>query len=98
MTVPEHMQMEHIVLRFKKERFPYIVSKPIHPSQRVLSEEECTLQIDVRPNNELTSLIFSFCPDVEVMEPAWFRAEIVEKMKENIRKYISLKQDDADGK
>lgn len=86
-TVPDNARIEHIVLRFRKERFPYIVSKPIHHSQRVISEEECTLQIDVRPNNELTSLIFSFCPDVEVMEPAWFRAEIAEKMKENLQKY-----------
>ena len=97
-TVPEQVQIEHVVLRFKKERFPYIVSKPIHPSQRVLSEEGCTLQIDVCPNNELTSLIFSFCPDVEVMEPAWFRTEIVEKMKANIQKYISEKPDGAEGK
>ena len=90
-TVPENTEVEHIVLKFEKGRFPYIVSKPIHQSQKVLSEEECILQIDVRPNNELTSRIFSFFPDVEVLEPAWYRNEIKEKIIFNIQKYMSMK-------
>lgn len=89
-TVPDEAQVEHIILKFDRKRFPYVVSKPIHHSQRILSEEECTLQIDVRPNKELSSLIFSFCPDVEVMEPAWYRTEIEEKLKENMRKYLPV--------
>lgn len=89
-TVPDKARIEHIILKFDRKRFPYIVSKPIHHSQRILSEDECTLQIDVRPNKELTSLIFSFCPDVEVVEPAWYRTEIGEKMKESMKKYFSM--------
>ena len=48
-TVPkEHPIAEKVVLKFDPARFPYIVSKPIHPSQEVISEEEHTLQITVR--------------------------------------------------
>ena len=96
-TVPDNTGIEHIVLKFEKDRFPYIVSKPIHQSQKVLSEEECVLQIDVRPNNELTSRIFSFFPDVEVLEPAWYRNEIKEKILFNMQKYLPVKLDCTEG-
>lgn len=96
-TVPENTEVEHIVLKFEKDRFPYIVSKPIHQSQKIISEDECILQIDVRPNNELTSRIFSFLPDVEVLEPAWYRDEIKEKIIFNIQKYTSVKLDCIEG-
>lgn len=96
-TVPDNTEVEHIVLKFEKNRFPYIVSKPIHQSQKIISEDQCVLQIDVRPNNELTSRIFSFFPDVEVLEPAWYRNEIKEKIKFNMQKYISVKLDCTEG-
>lgn len=96
-TVPDNTGIEHIVLKFEKNRFPYIVSKPIHQSQKIISEDQCVLQIDVRPNNELTSRIFSFFPDVEVLEPAWYRNEIKEKIKFNMQKYISVKLDCTEG-
>lgn len=92
-TVPENTEVEHILLKFEKDRFPYIVSKPIHQSQKIISEDKCILQIDVRPNNELTSRIFSFFPDVEVLEPVWYRNEIKEKIKFNMQKYFSVKLD-----
>lgn len=76
-----------VVLRFTPERFPYAVSKPIHQSQQVLSEEDCTVQIEVRPNKELYTQIFSYFPDVEVLSPEAMRAEVRQKIEENLRKY-----------
>lgn len=82
------MAPEIIVLRFSSGRFPYVVSKPLHPSQQTLSEEECTIQLSVHPNHELRNLIFSFIPDVEVLSPAWYREEMKKKIEENLRKYF----------
>ena len=82
--------LEHVQLKFDEERYPYIVSKPIHQSQRIVSDEEHIIQIDVRPNKELKSLIFSFCPQVEVLSPEWLRQEIKEKIEENIKKYTTV--------
>ena len=49
-TIPDDdVQKETVVLKFEPDRFPYVVSKPIHHSQKVLSEEDCILQIEVRP-------------------------------------------------
>lgn len=91
-TVPkEHPVAEKVVLKFDAARFPYIVSKPIHPSQEVISEEDYTLQISVRPNKELESRIFSYGPQVEVLEPEWLRQQIEEKIEETLKKYTSGK-------
>jgi predicted DNA-binding transcriptional regulator YafY len=96
-TVPkEHPMAEKVVLKFDAARFPYIVSKPIHPSQEVISEEDCTLQISVRPNKELESRIFSYGPQVEVLEPEWLRQQIEEKIEETLKKYSSGKNDCTD--
>ena len=93
-TVPkEHPIAETVILRFDPARFPYIVSKPIHPSQEVISEEEHTLQITVRPNKELEAQIFSYGPQVEVLEPKWLRQQIEEKIAETLNKYLSRKED-----
>lgn len=96
-TVPENTEVEHIVLKFEKDRFPYIVSKPIHHSQKVLSEDECVLQIDVRLNNELYSRIFSFFPQVEVLQPTWLREDFQKKISENLKKYLSVQKDYTEG-
>ena len=93
-TIPdEPIKKETIVLKFDSDRFPYVVSKPIHHSQIVLDEEQCTIQIEVRPNNELYSRIFSFFPQVEVMEPKWLRESFCKKIENNLKKYLSVKDD-----
>ena len=83
----KHPDLEHVVLKFAKERFPYVVSKPIHLSQQVVNAEDGTLSIDVRINRELEQNIFSFGQQVEVLSPEWFRNQIVEKYKEIIKIY-----------
>ena len=82
-----HPDIEHVVLRFAKERFPYAVSKPIHQSQQIVNAEEGILSIDVRVNRELEQNIFSFGQKVEVLSPEWFRNQIKEKYKEIVKIY-----------
>ena len=90
-TIPDKgVEKEHIVLQFTQGRFPYVSSKPIHQSQEIVSEEDCTVSIDVRPNNELVTQILSFGPDVEVLEPQSFREQIITKVKEYNKKYSLL--------
>ena len=90
-TIPDAgVGLERIVLRFAKERFPYIMSKPIHHSQSRVPGTDCEVSIDVRPNRELRQQLFSFIPDIEVVSPAWLRAAIQEKIEENLKKYRSM--------
>ena len=83
----KHPDVEHVILRFAKERFPYVVSKPIHQSQKIVNSEDGTLSIDVRINRELEQNIFSFGQQVEVLSPEWFRNQIIEKYKEITKIY-----------
>lgn len=80
---------EKVVLRFSEHRFPYVVSKPLHPSQKTCDEPN-TISIHVKPNRELSQQIFSFIPDVEVLSPDWLRQEIKVKIEENLQKYLSV--------
>jgi hypothetical protein len=83
----KHPDVEHVVLKFPKGRFPYVVSKPIHHSQQIVSSDDGILSIDVRVNQELEQTIFSFGQQVEVLAPEWFRDQIKEKYKEIIKIY-----------
>ena len=83
----KHPDIEHVVLKFAKERFPYVVSKPIHHSQQIVNADEGILSVDVRINRELEQNIFSFGYQVEVLSPEWFRNQIIEKYKEIVKIY-----------
>lgn len=90
-TIPEeHPEVEEVLLKFDPMRFPYIVSKPIHTSQRIVNEEEHILSVNVRPNKELEAQIFSFGNQVEVLKPEWLRQQIAGKIAEAYKKYFSV--------
>ena len=92
----EKTPVETFVLRFEANRFPYVLSKPLHASQEIVSMDKHIISIKVKPNNELRQLIFSFIPDIEVISPAWFRDEIKQKIEENLKKYLSVRNDCTD--
>ncbi len=92
-TIPkDEVKKEHIILQFTKHRFPYVTSKPIHHSQETISEEDCTISIDVRPNRELTAQLLSFGPDVEILSPDSVRDRISKKIEENFKKYFPMQE------
>lgn len=96
-TIPDdNVEKETIGLRFSSYRFPYVVSKPIHKSQKVVDESNGMIEIQVRPTRELDQQLFSFIPDVEVLYPEWYRQQIMEKIEENMKKYLSGKKDCTD--
>lgn len=89
----DKIPIETFVLQFDGNRFPFVLSKPLHSSQEIVNMEEHVVSIKVKPNNELRQLIFSFIPDVKVISPKWFREEITRKIKENLNKYLSMRED-----
>lgn len=80
------LHAEEIKLKFSENRFPYIISKPLHPSMKInQSEREVSLHVIV--NKELKSLILSFGSDVEVLSPSSLREEIRDILKNACEKY-----------
>ena len=92
-TVHRHKAAETIMLRATPSRYPYLESKPLHPSQRVVDRKQCIFSITVRPNLELEQQILSFGPDLEVLAPEDFRAQVAEKVKKLYNLYANVQTD-----
>ena len=86
-SVPRSGEPERIVLKFNQKRFPYIITKPLHPSQAVLDKDNGIVQLHVFLTPELESLIFSYGDHVEVLEPAALRETFRKKTQNLIEKY-----------
>lgn len=94
----EDVNKETILLRFTQSQFPYVTSKPIHKSQKVISESECTISLEVKPTFELEQKLLAFGPDLEVLSPESFRSTFSKKIEENFRIYFPVQKDCTDVK
>ena len=76
-SIPEDGPQE-IQLRFAPNRVPYVLTKPLHPSQREGATTPAGTEITLRValNRELESLLLSFGADVEVLAPPALRESI----------------------
>lgn len=91
-----HNNKESIQLKFSEHRFPYVMTKALHPSQRLVDMKERTIEINVIPNNELESLILSFGKDVEVLSPDTYRNQIRMIIQESYEQYSYVQIDCTD--
>jgi predicted DNA-binding transcriptional regulator YafY len=78
-----------IKIRFNAKQAPFILSQPIHQSQKVITSAEThtIISLFVIINFELVSWIYSFGPEVEVLEPLWFRDQISDGLKKASKAY-----------
>lgn len=86
-TVEQGAKIEEVRLKFSKQRFPYVLTKHLHKSQKTIDEQERIIQIDVVPNKELEAMVLQFGNDVEVLSPESLRGRIKEKIQEMLNKY-----------
>ena len=87
-TIPQDAEPEHILLKFTKHRLPYVLSKPLHPSQTPKDREKGIIEITVIPNPELEAQLLWFGDDVEVLEPIFLREQIKEKIRNMYQLYM----------
>ena len=87
-TRPEGNLIEEIVLKFSPEAAPYVITKPIHPSQKHRNDPTgLEVKIKVIPNFELEKLILSFGEQVTVVSPKDFKERISKRIKSGSRHY-----------
>lgn len=86
---PNHAVSQHINVKINKSLWPYIESKPLHPSQKISERNEyfTTVRLDVIPNYEFYAQLLSFGPAVEILEPIEVRAEIKNKLLASLNNY-----------
>ena len=92
-TIPDDPAVETIVFRTTEKRYPYIASKPLHSSQRIVDRKQCILQIEVAPNFELEQKLLSFGADIEVLAPDALREQIKKKVEDAYKKYFAVQID-----
>lgn len=78
-----------IKLRINNEVTPYVLTKPLHGSQKKLeSKADITIiEIEVIPNIELRQLILSYGEGIEVISPKSFRDQMKKVIDNMNRKY-----------
>ena len=84
-TRPDEGEVEKVILEFTKEQAPYIITKPLHPTQKhKWVDEKLVVTIKVIPNYELESLILSFGEKSKVIEPESLRDKIQKRREASI--------------
>ncbi|MCR9155515.1 MAG: WYL domain-containing protein [Bacteroidetes bacterium] len=87
-TRPDGVELREIILRFTPELAPYIITKPIHPSQKHKNDPTgLEVRIKVIPNFELERLILSFAEQVKVISPPDFKERISQRLNSANRLY-----------
>lgn len=83
--------IEVIELMVKKKRYPYVKTKPLHWSQKHIRERDddkyVCIELRVKPNRELVTLLLSFGPDIIVKSPESLREIMAKKVDEMINAY-----------
>lgn len=81
-TRPNDADLQEIVLKFSPEITSYVITKPIHPSQKHKIESTgLDVKIKVIPNFELEQLILSFGEHVKVISPSNLKERISQRLK-----------------
>lgn len=75
-------------MRFSPKRYPYVLTKSIHSSQKQL--DDCQISITVVPTQELMQQVLAFGPDVEIVSPVCYRDQVKKKIEEMWSKYRTV--------
>ena len=77
-TVNKQKPLERVVLSVANSLLPYIETKPLHSTQKIIyrGEKSTEIAIDIVPNYELKSLILSHGERISVVKPLDLRESI----------------------
>ena len=92
-TVPRDREVEHIEIWVARWQLPWLKTKPLHRTQKIVSQdsEGAIISIDVKRNLELSQAIMAYGEAMVVLSPHDFREEMeqniaaMEKIYQNVR-------------
>jgi predicted DNA-binding transcriptional regulator YafY len=87
--IETYEKAEKVIIACSPYQAQYLKSLPIHPSQKVLSENEkvCLFELFVHPTNEFIMEVFKYNNTIEVIEPKWLREEITKRVQDMVKHY-----------
>ncbi len=85
-TYIDENPLQAIKLFFREPAMKYVLTKPLHPSQKILEQKESSvlLRIQVRENYELLQSILQYVPNVKVVEPIELHWKLMDMLKEGL--------------
>lgn len=88
-TAPPNNPVERVVLRFRRPEAEYVLSLPLHHSQKTLPETPTHVDIELHVvlNHELEREIMAYGEEVEVLEPMALRERIAERVRALAEQY-----------
>jgi predicted DNA-binding transcriptional regulator YafY len=89
-TIPEKNKgIEMIRLYITAGRAPYVRTKPLHKSQRVITDTDAGMELELRLviNQELVTLLLSFGPDLRVISPISLLNSVQKRLKNALLNY-----------
>jgi predicted DNA-binding transcriptional regulator YafY len=97
-TVNTGVQPRRLELWIDATNAPYVLTKPLHNSQRLIKQNEdgsiiIIIHLFIIPNFELERILLGFGNGLEVLRPEIFR----ERMKKIIQKTFSRYDDSSSG-
>lgn len=76
-TKEKGKKLVEVKLLFTDEQAPYVITKPLHPTQKSRKDENgLTVTLKVIPNYELEKLILSFGENVKILSPEFLKDRI----------------------
>jgi predicted DNA-binding transcriptional regulator YafY len=90
-----NQQPQTVVLKIHRDHAPYVITKPLHSSQKVLKrlDDGTIFSIDVLLNFELEREILGFGAHIEVLGPRKLRSRIKSIIKQSLSHYETSEQD-----
>lgn len=81
--------IQTVTLKVSGNEANYIRSLPLHNTQKEIetSDEYSIFELRICPEFDFQQEILSHTPEIEVLEPAWLREEIADKVKRLYNKY-----------
>jgi len=92
-TISTNLRPELITIFVAKEDAPYVETKPLHHSQKILERNESgiVIQIYVQINFELEREILGFADKMRVISPVYLKNRIHLRAKKNVENYETPK-------
>jgi predicted DNA-binding transcriptional regulator YafY len=89
-TVNENQRPEHIELFIDNRNAPYVITKPIHPSQQLIRKEKngIVIHLKLQINFEWERVVLGFGPSMQVLAPRKLKLSIQILVNESLNKYL----------
>ena len=87
-TIIKDAHLENIKIEILASHVPYVLSKPLHPSQKKLEElnnGNHIFQLELIPNQEFYSLLMSNIDKIKIMQPEIVRLELLNRLENGLK-------------